>query len=138
MQRARPIAVREPRNADVNKPTLLLLCSDLFFSTQMRSAAELAGWESRMELSAQSAVTRVNSDRVDAVVVDLELNGLDIGNLVGALGETAQRPIVIAFGPHVQEQRLRAAAEAGCDRVLSRGQISATLPQVLTELAGEA
>ena len=114
----------------MDQPTLLLLCGDLFFSTQLRSAAERAGWRSAMQLSAQAAAAVANTDGVQAIVVDLELNGLDISEFVLALGE-ADRPPVIAFGPHVQETRLQAAVEAGCDQVLSRGQISSSLQQIL-------
>jgi CheY-like chemotaxis protein len=126
--------VLDGRFLNVSQPTLLLVCSDLFFSTQLRSAAEQAGWQARIELSAGSAAARATAETVSAVVVDLELNGLDIGEFVSALGAAESRPPAIAFGPHVQEQRLRAAAEAGCDRVLSRGQISASLSQILEEL----
>lgn len=118
----------------MSQPTLLLVCSDLFFSTQLRSAAEQAGWQPRIESSAGSAAARATAETVSAVVVDLELNGLDIGEFVAALGAAETRPPVIAFGPHVQERRLRAAAEAGCDRVLSRGQISTSLTQILADL----
>jgi len=41
------------------------------------------------------------------------------------------RPRVIAFGPHIQTARLEGARAAGCDVVLSRGQISANLTQWL-------
>ena len=78
-------------------------------------------------------MSKAGSEAVGAVVVDLELSGLDISEFVRGLGE-GNRPPVIAFGPHVQERRLEAAAEAGCDYVLSRGQISSSLRQVLTEL----
>lgn len=118
----------------MSQPTVLLVCGDLFFSTQLRSAAEQAGWRPLMELSARSAAARAAAESAGAVVVDLELAGLEISDLVTALGAPGARPAVIAFGPHVQERRLEAAAHAGCDHVLSRGQISATLTQVLAGL----
>lgn len=114
-------------------PTLLLLCSDLFFSTQLRSAAEQAGWRPQIELSASAAASKASSDDIHVIVVDLELTGLDIGEFVDALGDD-NRPRVIAFGPHVQERRLKVATEAGCDQVLSRGQISSSLRQILEEI----
>ena len=117
----------------MSQPTLLLVCSDLFFSTQLRSAAEQAGWQPRVELSARAAVSKAGSEAVGAIVVDLELSGLDITEFVRGLGE-GNRPPVIAFGPHVQERRLEAAAQAGCDYVLSRGQISTSLQDILQEL----
>jgi hypothetical protein len=38
---------------------------------------------------------------------------------------------VIAFGPHVHEDRLAAARAAGCDSVLSRGQFFSQAENVL-------
>lgn len=117
----------------MSQPTLLLVCSDLFFSTQLRSAAEQAGWRPLAELSAQTAASTAASESVRAVVVDLELPGLDIAEFVQGLGADLGPP-VIAFGPHVQEHRLQAAAAAGCRQVLSRGQIASSLQHVLQEL----
>ena len=38
---------------------------------------------------------------------------------------------VVAFGPHVHEQRLAAARDAGCDLVVSRGQFFSQLETIL-------
>ena len=38
---------------------------------------------------------------------------------------------VVAFGPHVHEERLAAAREAGCDVVVSRGKFFAELDAIL-------
>ena len=42
-----------------------------------------------------------------------------------------RRPTIVAFGPHVHEERLAAAREAGCDEVVSRGQFFAQLDAIL-------
>jgi CheY-like chemotaxis protein len=111
-------------------PRVLIVCSDLFFSTQLRSSAERAGAQVELELQGSQAVQRATAGRFDVIVVDLESPGLDLGNLIASQPE-APRPRVIAFGPHVQEQRLSAARAAGCDQVVSRGQISTSLPDWL-------
>jgi hypothetical protein len=39
---------------------------------------------------------------------------------------------VVAFGPHVHEERLAAARNAGCDEVVSRGEFFARLDAIVT------
>lgn len=109
---------------------LLIVCNDLFFSTQLRSAAERAGAEVDLELQGSQAAAHATAERYDVVVIDLESPGLNLQGLMASLKE-GSRPRVIGFGPHVQEQRLTAAREAGCDQVVSRGRIAVSLPQFL-------
>ncbi len=44
-----------------------------------------------------------------------------------------QDPVVplVAFGPHIQETSLQRASAAGCDRVLTRGQLDQQLHPLL-------
>jgi CheY-like chemotaxis protein len=110
---------------------VLLVCGDLFFSTQLRSSAEQASAHVELELQGSHAALRAATGRYDVVIVDLESPGLDIGRLMSSLPDL-DRPRVIAFGPHVQEQRLAAARAAGCDHVVSRGQIARGIAELLS------
>ena len=114
---------------------VLIVCSDLFFSTRLRAEAERAGALVELELQGSHAASRALSGEYAAVVADLESPGLDISRLMEVL-PPGDRPKVIAFGPHVQEQRLAAARAAGCDQVVSRGQIASGLCELL-KLSGE-
>jgi hypothetical protein len=105
---------------------VLLACGDLFFATQLRSAAESAGAKVEMELSADRIVPRAATGDYTHLVVDVELPHLNLAAVMESL-PAEHRPRVIAFGPHMQTARLEAARAAGCDVVLSRGQISTTL-----------
>ena len=67
------------------------------------------------------------------------LAGDDLEALVKALRGHAPFAKILAFGPHVDEQRLDKARAAGCDKVLTRGQLVRDLPGgsvVLINLAG--
>ena len=112
---------------------VLLACGDLFFSTQLRSAAEAAGARVDLELSAERILPRAATGDYTHLVLDVELPHLNLAAVVESL-PAEHRPRVIAFGPHMQTARLEGARVAGCDVVLSRGQISANLAQWL---AGE-
>jgi DNA-binding response OmpR family regulator len=115
----------------MSRPTkVLLACGDLFFSTQLRSAAQAAGASVDLELSAERILPRAATGDYTQLVLDVELPHLDMAAVVKSL-PAEHRPRVIAFGPHMQTARLAAARAAGCDVVLSRGQISSNLAQCL-------
>ena len=117
----------------MSRPTrVLLACGDLFFSTQLRSAAQAAGAQVDLELSADRVLPRAATGDYTHLVLDVELPHLDVSAIVQSL-PAEHRPRVIAFGPHMQTARLEAAREAGCDLVLSRGQISSTFTSHLME-----
>ena len=69
------------------------------------------------------------------VVLDLETNGLDPIKLLGAdKPDDVTPPQILAFGPHVQEKRLAAAREAGCDGVLARREFHGRMDQIFKSL----
>jgi len=114
-------------------PRVLLLCGDLFFSTQLRSAAQAQGVSVDVELQAARAVERAASGGYRVIVVDLEFTGLDLASLIGGLA-TDHRPHVVAFGPHVQAARLRAARDAGCDTVVPRSIAVETVSKLVSNV----
>ncbi|MFO1094549.1 MAG: hypothetical protein U0992_14780 [Planctomycetaceae bacterium] len=107
-------------------PHVLLVCGDLFFSTQLKSAAEATGAAVDVELSAARIGQRIASGAYALVVIDLEMAGLDVPAVVVGL-PTENRPVIVAFGPHVQAQRLKAARDAGCDHVVPRSIAAETV-----------
>ena len=109
---------------------VLLACGDLFFSTQLRSAAQAAGASVDLELSADRILPLAATGDYTHLLLDVELPHLDMVAIVKSL-PAEHRPSVIAFGPHMQTARLEGARTAGCDVVLSRGQASANLAQFL-------
>ncbi|MCA2971244.1 MAG: response regulator [Acidobacteriaceae bacterium] len=107
------------------KRQLLAVVEDLFFAVKIEAAARQAGWVVRFVKTAEAA--RAGAAGADLVVVDLNLKGVDVLGLLGELpGER-----VIGFVSHVQTELRRAAAEAGCGRVLARSVFSERLPAIL-------
>lgn len=107
------------------KRQLLAVVEDLFFAVKIEAAARQAGWEVRFVKTVEGA--RAGAAGADLVVVDLNLKGVDVLGLLGELpGER-----VIGFVSHVQTELRRAAAEAGCGRVLARSVFCERLPAIL-------
>jgi CheY-like chemotaxis protein len=72
------------------------------------------------------------------VLIDLSISNLDPRTLVAQLKAIAMPPrAIIAYGPHVHEERLAEAAAAGCDEVLTRGQFSARMEETLAKWRGQ-
>jgi CheY-like chemotaxis protein len=116
-------------------PTLdgLLLTRDLMFTSKVTSTAAALGWKVEVVGTVELFNQRAAESKPRAVFLDLSLSDLNPARVVMPLvGEP--RPVVIAFGSHVDEVRLQAAREAGCDEVMPRSKFSSTLPELLQRL----
>ncbi len=115
----------------MNKPSpqILVLCKDLLFSSQLNGAVQRAGFQPQTCLGMKTCLQGLKDYEILAVVIDLELSPLDLMSLREAAGAGCR---LIAFGPHVHVELLRSAKEAGCNFVLTRGQIASELERVLT------
>ena len=118
---------REPQQSQARG---LLLSQDLFFGSRITGTAEQLGLRVDTAGSVPQALEKIGREPYRALLVDLSLPGLSLPELMAALPR-ADRPRVFAFGSHVHTALLEQAREAGCDEVLSRGQLSAKLPQFL-------
>ena len=76
--------------------------------------------------------TAESASGVSLVLLDLTFPRLDIHELVKQLRQQNPAPkAVVAFGPHVRADLLGAAEQAGCDQVLTNGQLSSRAELVL-------
>lgn len=110
--------------------------SILLYSNNLMAVAPIRGAADRLGTSLLTASTTDELRRhcepggVELVLLDLATPNLDPHDLVPKL-RAATVPAVVAFGPHVHEQRLRNAAEAGCDEVLTQGQLHGQVETVI-------
>ena len=104
---------------------VLLLTKDLLLGSQINGAASAAGCDVQEVLSANSLRKAIDQEPAKFIVIDLTCPGVrdELGELVPHLKSQPSPPTVIAYGPHVQEGALATASEAGCDRVMTRGQL---------------
>lgn len=82
-------------------------------------------------------VRRLTARRPSLILADTACQAIPWERWIGVLKTSAatRRIPIVAFGPHVEGEALLRARRAGADRVLTRGRLHETLPQVLAELA---
>jgi DNA-binding NarL/FixJ family response regulator len=112
--------------------TVVLLSSDLTVLSRVEGAAVRFGKSVRSASSESEALALCKGDDTGTLIVDLSTSSLDVASLLNQLkASEGSGARVVAFGPHVHEQRLAAAREAGCDVVVSRGQFFSQLEAIL-------
>lgn len=107
-----------------------VLIDDLFFRAKVEAAARALDVPVDMAKSAADLAGRVAGDPDAVVLVDLNHPADPIG-AIRSLKQTAPSPRVIAFGSHVDSERLKAARDAGADRVLARSAFTDRLAEIL-------
>ncbi|MEM6330186.1 MAG: hypothetical protein AAF790_08055, partial [Planctomycetota bacterium] len=121
--------------------TALLETTDLLAAPQQYGPASQAG--ARVATcTPKQAIQRAGDPGVRLVLLELASPLGDVGQLVAGLKALPSAPAVVAFGPHVQEAKLQAATDAGCDAVLTRGQLyrqaGALIARYASPAAGDA
>ena len=114
---------------------VLYVTSDLFFSSRVSSLARECGIAVDF-VAAVNAEERISAG-VRLVILDLAQRSLDTASLVRAIREKADSATIVAYGPHVDEDALSAAREAGCDEVLPRSQFDQQILQILQRLSSD-
>jgi DNA-binding NarL/FixJ family response regulator len=101
----------------------VLLSGDLMVVSRISGAAAQTGAVVRAANNASQAIEACESEAAELLVIDLATPAVDLTALGGQLRASRCPSMrIVAFGPHVHEDKLAAAREAGCDLVVSRGQ----------------
>jgi len=118
-------------------PAGLLLSRDLIFTAKITGTARELGHRIVTAGSVALASSLIEQWRPRVVFVDLAAGDLAAPEALIAL-RTLAGPTTrfVAFGSHVDEAALAAAAAAGCDPVLPRSKFSATLPDLIRQFCG--
>lgn len=121
---------------DAENAAGLLLCDDFFFTSKITGTAAALGVPIIEADSLPAALDQLEAGGIRFVIVDLSYSGLNVAELVAAL-HASDRPHVLGFDSHVNEERIQAARDAGFDEVLPRSRFSAKLADILRQLASE-
>src|SRR4051812_18761588 len=113
--------------------SIVLLSTDLAVQSRVEGAALSHGKQLRVAASASQVAEIYGAEPAEVIIVDLATSATEVQELISHLraGELAPTKVV-AFGPHVHEEKLAAAREAGCDVVISRGQFFSQLNHLLS------
>lgn len=112
--------------------TAVLLSGDLMVVSRVEGAAKLAGATIQAVSNAPRAFAVCEAEAAQVLVIDLATAAIDLAALVSQLRASRGPSLrIVAFGPHVHEDKLAAAREAGCDVVVSRGQFFSQVDTIL-------
>ena len=110
----------------------LFLSSDLMFGPRVSHAAMMYGSQVRTVLSPGKLEDELRQGNYELAILDLSCSLFEpavVHELIAASGQTIR---TIAFGPHVQEEKLAAALQAGFDDVMTNGQFNQSLSQIFS------
>ena len=103
---------------------LVLLSRDLMLGARVEGAARNNGLSVITVADPDAAVLAVKDENCRALLIDLRLAGVQLEPLIASVRQKSVSQLsILACGPHVHEARLAEASSAGCDRVLTRGQL---------------
>ena len=118
-------------------PLVLFVSSDLLFAGKIQAAAEPLGIPVR-QVTELAAIEQILAEQpVCVVFLDLNAQVPRLSQVLEML-PAESRPMTVAFGPHVNTQKLAEARTAGCDHVLPRSRFVAELPELLKKAAGRS
>ena len=104
----------------------LLLSDDLIFTSRIVATARAHGLTVMAAKTVEALLAKAKDAPPAGVILDLHNPTLDVPELLIALMSLGS-PRVIAYGSHVDTERLKAARQAGVDLVMPRSQFVAKL-----------
>lgn len=111
-------------------PAILLVAHDLMWLSKVRSAAEASGRAVRVPQDLDALRTLIAEGVADRVLVDLHHPRIDPLAAIAAAKE-ADGVRVVAYGSHVDVERLQAALQAGADAAMPNSEMQRRLPAIV-------
>ena len=120
-----------PPASSSTDPNCILLSKDFLWGSRLCEAIKRRGHMVTMTASLDNLPA---SEGWQCILIDLTLPTTTVEEVASWRETLDPRPILVAFGPHVQGGLLERAEQAGCDRVLTRGQLDQQIEPLLDEL----
>ena len=115
----------------------LLLSDDLIFTSRIVATARACGLAVVAAKTVEVLLAKAKDAPPAGVILDLHNPTLDVPALLAAL-KSLGSPRVVAYGSHVDAERLKAARQAGVDLVMPRSQFVEKLESDLPGWLGVA
>lgn len=112
---------------------VVVLNRDLFFGIRLNQLLKQLGYQAKLEKSLDRFLETVKADEVALGIIDIS-SAPDWNRLASDIA-TGSLPPVIAFGPHLDVDGLRAAKRAGVTRVFSNGDFTKDTAGIITRYA---
>lgn len=113
---------------------LMLISRDMIFISKVTSTARALGREVAVAQSRPRAESLLGGENPPALVmIDLTAGDLASAESLASYRALGAGATLLAFGPHVEIDALKAAKEAGCDHVWPRSKFNTQLASLLTE-----
>jgi CheY-like chemotaxis protein len=110
----------------------LLLSGDMLFSSRVTGTATALGGAVDVAGNVAAALGREELAEYRCVILDLALQG-SVREAMERLRAAGCAAPVVAFGSHVQTERMQEAVDAGCAEVLPRSRFTEKLAELLRE-----
>lgn len=110
--------------------SVVMLSGDLIFSSRVKAAAERAGLLFRVAADLPEDET----ESIRFVVLDLSTRSKLATEIVTQCNERCPQAKLIAYGPHVQVEKLGKARAAGIAMVMTNGQFDSQLPRLFESI----
>lgn len=104
---------------------IVAVATDLMSQSRIRAAGKATGRAIRFVASEQDILA---AQPARLAIVDLDADA-DVTNLIAVLKRQGFQ--VVAFGPHLDTERRKAARLAGADRVLAKSKFVIELPRLM-------
>jgi DNA-binding NarL/FixJ family response regulator len=114
----------------------VFLAADMMFSSRVLEAAKAIDLPLKIVPIAADLSWHL-TERCRLLIIDLTMPGLNLGEAVRLAQTQSPAARLVAFGPHVDEAALSAAAAAGC-QVLTRGQFHQSYAALLASAKSPA
>ena len=113
---------------------IILVAQDLFFLPRVYNAAAAQGYDVMQAQTAERFHDVHNQGRTALVLVDLAGDSAEWNAVVEGLSREADRPRIIAFGNHADEEALEGAVARGCDSAMSNAELSRDIVKLIESL----
>lgn len=126
-----------PRATSNMNRKIVSIASNLLFTSRIQEATNRAGLDLHVLRKAKNIVSECLSINPRLVLIDLEMDGLDVQQVLWNLkkASTTRGITVIGYLSHTDDEKRQQALLSGCDEALARSVFFSRLPKILSELA---
>lgn len=124
----------EPPDTVSSSPdrNVLALPADMIFGAKIRGTAQALGVAINLARNPKDLIEKAGAiPQPSLIILDLDTRGLDIPAAIAALKAAAPDTPLLAYVSHVNTDAIKAARNAGADRVLARSAFTASLSEIL-------